>query len=77
MKKKKLGVVGNFIIGGILVVISLVIIIVFLTLPTALKDLNLDYIGWVSLIFVVVGVILFFVGMFFLKKGNYLRLKNK
>lgn len=61
--------------GTILVVISLIIIITFLFLPTALGDAP-DYMNYVSIGVVVLGIVIFLFGYFLLKKANFIT-KNR
>ena len=69
MKDKKPGF--YYISGSILTVISLIIMIVFLFLPSALRD-GPEYMNYVSLGMVVLGLVIFLFGYFLLKKANYI-----
>lgn len=69
MKNKKPGL--YYVFGSILTVISLTLMIVFLFLPTALKDAP-EYVNYISLGMVVLGLVIFFFGYFLLKKANYI-----
>lgn len=77
MEKKKKSSLFYYIIGIIIASLGLIIVVLFLTLPLALKDNFKDIFGWICLILVIVGLIIFFIGYFFLKKANYIRLNEK
>jgi len=67
-----------YIVGVIIVLISLCIIITSITLPVALKEefsAN-SWAGWVCLVTAAIGLLFFLLGYFFLKKGNYVRLNK-
>ncbi len=69
MKNKKPGF--YYIFGSILTAISLTIMVIFLFLPAALQD-GPEYMNYISLGMVVLGLVIFFFGYFLLKKANYI-----
>ncbi len=77
MKKNGKSSLFYYIIGSIICALGLIIVVLFLTLPLAMKDSFEDYFGWICLVLVILGLIVFFIGYFFLKKGNYIRLNEK
>lgn len=52
-------------------------IVLFLTLPLAIKEMSEGIWGWLCVLFVAIGLIVFFFGFFYLKKANFMRLKEK
>ncbi len=52
-------------------------IIIFLTVPLAIKEMSEGIWGRLSVLFVAIGLIIFFFGFFYLKKANYIKLKEK
>lgn len=64
-----------YVFGGILVTISLITMVIFLFLPTALNDAP-EYVNYISLGMVVLGLVIFFFGYFLLKKANFIT-KNR
>lgn len=67
-----------YLFGIIFITLSILIIVVSITLPIALKEEfdKYNYLGWISLVFTVLGIILFFISIYFLKKGSYLKLNK-
>ncbi len=58
--------------GSTISILSLIVMIVFLFLPSALKD-GLEYINYISLGAVILSLVCFIFGYFLLKKANYLK----
>lgn len=76
MKKERKSIF-YYIIGSIVCFIGIVMIVVFMTLPLAIKELSDGIWGWLFVLFVAIGLIIFFFGFYYLKKANYIRLKEK
>ena len=64
-----------YILGTILCVFAAVIAIVGMTLPSAIPEYS-QVMGWVGLIVVVLSIVLFFFGIYLVKKGNFIRLNS-
>lgn len=69
MKKTKVYVI----VGTVLMIVSLVGLIVFLFLPTAVKEGNTT-VNIISLVCVIILFLVFLVGVYLFKKGKYLKL---
>ena len=68
-----------YIIGSIVEIISIIVIVVFAFLPSAMKENFAKYesfLGWICVIFVILGLLGAIFGIYLLKKGNFIRLNN-
>ena len=68
-----------YIIGSIVEIISIIVIVVFAFLPSAMKENFAKYesfLGWICVIFVILGLLGAILGIYLLKKGNFIRLNN-
>ena len=68
-----------YIIGSIVEIISIIVIAVFAFLPSAMKENFAKYesfLGWICVIFVILGLLGAICGIYLLKKGNFIRLNN-
>ena len=68
-----------YIIGSIVEIISIIVIAVFAFLPSAMKENFAKYesfLGWICVIFVILGLLGAIFGIYLLKKGNFIRLNN-
>lgn len=68
-----------YLVGGILLAIGIIIIVLSITLPIALKDIfnNYQFLGWICLVFTCLGMVLTFYAFYLLKKGNFSKLNQK
>lgn len=64
-----------YILGGTICTLSLITIIIFLFLPTALIDAP-EYVNYISLGAVILALVAFIFSTFLLKKGNFIRLNK-
>ncbi len=64
-----------YILGALVCVIAAVIAIVAMTLPMAIPEYG-QVLGWVGLGIVVVAIVLFFFGIYLVKKGNFIKLNK-
>ncbi len=65
-----------FAVGGILAAISIILFLIFLTLPLAIEGFD-NLMGWVCVIMCGLSFILFIFSIYLLKKGNFIRLNKK
>lgn len=75
--KKERNSLFYYVIGSIISTLGIIIIVIFLTLPLAIKGMSDGFWGWLCVLFVALGLIIFFFGFFYLKKANYIRVKEK
>ncbi|MFA6755985.1 MAG: hypothetical protein WCR97_05810 [Bacilli bacterium] len=64
-----------YIVGGIVLTISVAIMAIGITVPMVMTEPS--YIGWIGVAIVAVGVILFFYGIYLLKKGNFIKINKE
>lgn len=64
-----------YIMGMIVVVFAAAIAIVGMTLPSAVPEYA-QVLGWVGLVVVVVAIVLFFFGIYLVKKGNFVKMNK-
>lgn len=64
-----------YILGGTICTLSLITIIIFLFLPTALVDAP-EYVNYIFLGAVILALVAFIFSTFLLKKGNFIRLNK-
>ena len=64
-----------YILGVVLCVIAAVIAIIAMTLPMAIPEHG-QLLGWIGLGIVIVAIILFFFGIYLVKKGNFIKLNK-
>ena len=68
-----------YIIGSIVEIISIIVIVVFAFLPSAMKESFAKYesfLGWICVIFVILRILESIFGIYLLKKGKFIRLNN-
>ena len=65
-----------YIIGSIVEIISIIVIVVFAFLPSAMKENFAKYESFLGWIFVILGLLGAIFGIYLLKKGNFIRLNN-
>ena len=64
-----------YILGAIVCIIAAIIAIVAMTLPSAIPEYG-QVLGWVCLGIVVIAIVLFFFGIYLVKKGNFIKLNK-
>lgn len=64
----------NYVVGTILIIISISLTMVGVTLPLINKTIN--YLGWIGLALTCIGILIFIYGYFLLKKANFLKLNK-
>lgn len=75
MKKKK-SYKFYYVIGTVVIFVSLFVFSLFITLPLAIKDMR-EYLGWISLIVSVIAFLGIIYGIYLIKKGKFIKLNNK
>lgn len=68
-----------YLFGGILTLVSLSIVVISIFLPVALKEMFNEYqfLGRICIGATVLGALVFFFGIYLLKKANFLKLNQK
>lgn len=64
-----------YILGAVVCIIAAIIAIVAMTLPSAIPEYG-QVLGWVGLGIVVIAIVLFFFGIYLVKKGNFIKLNK-
>ncbi|MBP5694349.1 MAG: hypothetical protein J6X03_02705 [Bacilli bacterium] len=64
-----------YICGALLTVVAAAIAIVGMTLPSAVPEYA-QVMGWIGLGVVVLAIVLFFFGIYLVKKGNFVKLNK-
>lgn len=76
MIKEDINFKKYYLIGFVLLAISLLIIAFGFVLPFIIGNDNNEIIKWISLIIIIIGIISLFPTFYLLKKGNKLRLNS-